>query len=81
MLSAVDRVQSCAPSLLLAGIERHVPIEAQVLVHDIGQAIGATPAEATYSADELAISSETLAQLGAIYGRNGRHVLRCSRPL
>ena len=50
--------------VLLAGIERHVPIEAEVLVHDIWpRNRRADPTEATYSADELAIVQRDVGQL------------------
>src|SRR5258707_8692390 len=50
--------------VLLAGIERHVPKEAQVLVHDIWPGDRRNdPTEATYSADELALVQRDVGQL------------------
>jgi hypothetical protein len=56
--------ESICAFVLLAGIERHVPIEAQVLVHDIWPGNRRNePTEATYSANELAIVQRDVAQL------------------
>ena len=50
--------------VLLAGIERYVPIEAQVLVHDIWPGDRRDdPTVATYSADDIATVQRDVAQL------------------
>jgi hypothetical protein len=64
MLSPWTACESMCAFVLLAGIERHVPIEAQVLVHDIWPGNRRDdPTEATYSADELARVQRDVAQL------------------
>jgi hypothetical protein len=64
MLSPRTTCESMCAFVLLAGIERHVPIEAQVLVHDIWPGDRRDdPTGATYSADELAIMQRDVAQL------------------
>ena len=64
MLSPWTACESMCAFVLLAGIERHVPLEAQVLVHDIwpGERRN-NPTAATYSADELAVVQRDVAQL------------------
>jgi hypothetical protein len=64
ILSPWSTCESMCAFVLLAGIERHVPIEAQVLVHDIWPANRRDdPTEATYSAAELATVQRDVAQL------------------
>ena len=64
MLSPWTACESMCAFVLLAGIERHVPIEAQVLVHDIWPGGRRNdPTGATYSADELAIVQRDVVQL------------------
>ena len=64
MLSPWTACESMCAFVLLAGTERHVPIEAQVLVHDIWPGNRRNdPTEATYSADELALVQRDVAQL------------------
>jgi len=64
MLSPWTACESMCAFALLAGIERHVPIEAQVLVHDIWPGNRRDdPTEATYSADDLALVQQDVAQL------------------
>jgi hypothetical protein len=64
ILSPWAACESMCAFVLLAGIERHVPIEAQVLVHDIWLANRRDdPTEATYSAGELATVQRDVAQL------------------
>ena len=50
--------------ILLAGVERHIPVEGQVRVHDIW--LGdrrSNPKSATYSADEVAVVQRDVALL------------------
>ena len=64
MLSPRTACESMCAFVLLAGIERYVPIEAQVLVHDIWPGDRRNdPTGATYSADDLAIVQQDVAQL------------------
>jgi hypothetical protein len=56
--------ESICAFVLLAGVERHVPVEAQVRVHDIWPGDRrSNPTEATYSADDVAIVQQDVAQL------------------
>jgi hypothetical protein len=64
MLSPSTSCESMCAFVLLAGIERHVPAEAQVLVHDIWPSDRRDdPTQDTYSADELAVVQRDVAQL------------------
>jgi hypothetical protein len=64
MLSPWTTCESMCAFVLLAGTERHVPIEAQVLVHDIWPGDRRDdPTEATYSADDLALVQRDVALL------------------
>ena len=64
MLSPWTACESMCAFVLLAGIERHVPLEAQVLVHDIWPGDRRKEStEATYSADDLALVQRDVAQL------------------
>jgi hypothetical protein len=64
MLSPWTACESMCAFVLLAGIERHVPLEAQVLVHDIWPGDRRNEStEATYSADDLALVQRDVAQL------------------
>jgi hypothetical protein len=64
LLSPWAACESMCAFVLLAGIERHVPIEARVLVHDIWPGDRRNdPTKGTYSADELAIVQRDVAQL------------------
>jgi hypothetical protein len=64
MLSPWAKCESICAFVLLAGIERHVPTGAQVLVHDVWPGNKRNdPMKATYLADELAIVQRDVAQL------------------
>jgi hypothetical protein len=64
MLSPWTACESMCAFVLLAGVERHVPTEAQVLVHDIWPGNRRNnPTEAAYSADEIATVQRDVAQL------------------
>jgi hypothetical protein len=64
ILSPWAACESICAFVLLAGVERHVPAEAQVRVHDIWPADRrGNPTEATYSADDVAIVQQDVAQI------------------
>jgi hypothetical protein len=64
MLSPWAACESMCAFVLLAGIERHVPTGARVLVHDIWPGNRRNDSvEATYSAQELAVVQRDVAQL------------------